>query len=263
MTARERPIGEDDLHAYVDNRLSPERRAAVELYLSDRPALAETVARDADLANRLRARLAAKAEEPIPARLRIANIAADVAVRTPPLKALLAIAALLLFLLGGSGGWLLREAMVPGPAVGAGEAAVTRDALSAHRIFVVEKAHPVEVAADQQAHLVQWLSRRVGSSLATPDLAAEGYTLVGGRLLPAGQQAAAQFMYADADGNRLTLYARIGGRSLPSGFQFTRDSEVATLSWGERDLALVVAAAHADRPKLLQVAEAVERQFKL
>ncbi len=46
-----------------------------------------------------------------------------------------------------------------------------------------EVRHPVEVTAAQQDHLVQWLSKRVGRPLKVPVLAAEGYELVGGRLL--------------------------------------------------------------------------------
>ena len=37
MTAVERPIGEDELHAYVDGFLGPERRLTVERYLADHP----------------------------------------------------------------------------------------------------------------------------------------------------------------------------------------------------------------------------------
>ena len=40
MTERESPIGEDDLHAYVDGRLQPERLAIVESYLKTNPEIA-------------------------------------------------------------------------------------------------------------------------------------------------------------------------------------------------------------------------------
>ena len=39
-----------------------------------------------------------------------------------------------------------------------------------------------------------WLSRRLGRQLTAPDLAAQGFDLIGGRLLPASTGPAAQLM---------------------------------------------------------------------
>jgi anti-sigma factor RsiW len=41
--------------------------------------------------------------------------------------------------------------------------AVFDDAIAAHRTFSVETRHPVEVGAYEEAHLVQWLSKRLGT----------------------------------------------------------------------------------------------------
>lgn len=76
----------------------------------------------------------------------------------------------------------------------------------AHAVYAVEQRHPVEVAAAEQAHLVQWLSKRLGRSLRAPVLTDEGYELMGGRLLPGNEGARAQFMYQGRDGQRLSLY---------------------------------------------------------
>lgn len=64
----------------------------------------------------------------------------------------------------------------------------------------------MEVAADQEAHLVAWLSKRLGTPLKVPRLDTLGFGLVGGRLLPGDQGPVAQFMYQDGQGQRLTLY---------------------------------------------------------
>jgi anti-sigma factor RsiW len=64
----------------------------------------------------------------------------------------------------------------------------------------------VEVGAAQQEHLVQWLSKRLGRTIRVPDLSAQGYDLVGGRLLPGQDGARAQFMYQKPGGVRVTLY---------------------------------------------------------
>jgi len=98
-----------------------------------------------------------------------------------------------------------------------------RDAAIAHAVYQVERRHPVEVAASEQDHLMQWLSKRLGQPLRAPDLQAEGYRLMGGRLLPAGEivsghtLARAQLMYENAQGQRLTLYIAVDGS--PAGRQ--------------------------------------------
>ena len=43
-------------------------------------------------------------------------------------------------------------------------------ALVAYAVYAPEVRHPVEVAATQQEHLVQWLSKRLGRPLKVPDL---------------------------------------------------------------------------------------------
>ena len=45
----------------------------------------------------------------------------------------------------------------------------TTDALDAYKLYAVEVRHPVEVPGDQRAHLVEWLSKRLGyASCARP-----------------------------------------------------------------------------------------------
>ena len=70
----DRPVGEDDLQALIDDRLPPDRAVTVERALESNPALAATAEADRRLRAELRNRLAFKAAEPIPARLRIAHV---------------------------------------------------------------------------------------------------------------------------------------------------------------------------------------------
>ncbi|MGI4813250.1 MAG: anti-sigma factor family protein [Janthinobacterium lividum] len=76
----------------------------------------------------------------------------------------------------------------------------------AYAVYAPERRHPVEVAADQRDHLTTWLSNRLDRPLTIPSLSAYGFTLVGGRLLPGEAGPAAQLMYQDAAGQRVTLY---------------------------------------------------------
>lgn len=145
----------------------------------------------------------------------------------------------------------------------------------AHAVYAPEQKHPVEVDASQQQHLVQWLSKRLGRPLKLPDLQAKGYDLVGGRLLPGDTGARAQFMYQDAQGQRLTLYlgalptapAQAPGAGQPAaapaplaGFSFSQEGPVPSFYWVESDFGY---ALQADLPRqaLLDLALAVYKQL--
>jgi anti-sigma factor RsiW len=52
------PIGEDDLQAFIDNRLTGARREQVEAYLAENPEVAERVALDRRYRDSLRTMLA-------------------------------------------------------------------------------------------------------------------------------------------------------------------------------------------------------------
>ena len=256
----ERPIGEDDLQTFVDGRLPPARLEAVKAYLADHPATAEQVGHEIEQREALRARLAFKAQEPIPSRLRIANLAT--ARRRSSLFRPAAFAAALAWLaIGGSLGawggiWWASRARMQAEVV-----SVADNAIAAHRIYVSERLHPVEVPADQEAHLVQWLSRRVGKPLMAPNLNAKGYRLIGGRLLPDSGAAAALFMYENAAGNRLTLYARSGGNEEETSFRFEEQDGISACSWIDKGLSYVV-TVKADRNQLLPIAEEIYKQLE-
>lgn len=258
MTMPGAPVGDDDLAALVDGRLTPERRAAVEAWLAEHPDAAARVEADRSQRDDLRARLAFKVEEPIPSRLRIANIRA--ARRARSLSQLRAVAAAVaLVALGGAGGWVAKDVAGTGQGASSSPVAFVSDAVGAYRTFVVEVAHPVEVRAGDEAHLVTWLSKRIGKPLKAPDLTGFGFRLMGGRVLPAGAGAAAMLMYDDDAGTRLTVYVR-ADKGAETAFQFMREGEVGTFTWLDRGFGFAV-SAKADRDRLLPIAEAVYKDL--
>jgi anti-sigma factor RsiW len=255
MTTSDGPIVEADLQAYVDGRLPETRRALVEAYLAQNPEVRERVGLDIRQRNALRGQLEGMANEPVPPRLWLANIQATR--RATMMRRLRAVAAgLLLFFVGAGTGWYAahHETLAP-PAT----SSVAQNANAAYRTYVVEVAHPVEVDSAQEAHLLQWLSRRLGKPLAAPDLSPFGFKLMGGRLLPGNGSAAAQLMYDDASGKRLTLYVRATEGS-ETAFRFQRDSEAATFAWIDQGFGFAVTAP-VPREELLPIAEAVYRRF--
>lgn len=121
-------------------------------------------------------------------------------VARPGLRWRAVVAGVVLFAAGLSSGWLLRPTPEPQGID------LARTALAAHLTYAVEVAHPVEVAASDRDHLVRWLSKRLGQDIHAPDLDAQGFRLLGGRLLPGDPHPAALFMYENDVGQRLTLY---------------------------------------------------------
>lgn len=255
------PIGEDDLQAYIDDRLPTDRRALVEAVLAEQPDLRARVERERRQRDALARALHGKMREPIPARLRPANIRAARRARMAG-RLRTAAAAVLLLAIGGVGGWGLGRQSVPAPMPGGvvTASAVSRDALAAYRTYVVEVAHPVEVGADNEKHLMAWLSKRLGRPLAAPDLTRFGYALMGGRLLPAGAGAAAQLMYQTTGGERLTLYVQASGGE-ETAFRFFQDRGASTLAWLDRGFGFAVTAP-IGRDALLPIAEAVYHGFE-
>lgn len=138
---------------------------------------------------------------------------------------------------------------------------LARVAAVAHAVYSPEVRHPVEVGADQETHLVRWLSKRLGSNLKIPHLAAQGYALVGGRLLPGERGPAAQFMYQDSKGQRLTLYVRVSSEARgQTAFRFAQENGVGVFYWLDGRLGYAL-SGETDRGELLRVADAVYQQL--
>ena len=160
--------------------------------------------------------------------------------------------------LGGAAGWALRGADHAGQSY---SMALAERAAVAHAVYTPEVRHPVEVGADQETHLVQWLSKRLGTPLRVPHLGALGYELVGGRLLPGAKGPAAQFMYQNAAGQRLTLYVRSNaGDNRETAFKYAREGTVSVFYWLDGPLGYAL-SGEMDRAALLRVADAVYRQL--
>ncbi len=250
MTEPNMPVTEDELHAYVDNALPAERRGDVEAWLKTHPGDAERVRSWRAMADLLHARYDSVLDEAVPKRLEI-----DELEQRPRRWIYGAIAATLVaFVAGGSAGWVARGATAAPSAF----QNFTVDALDAHRLYVVEVRHPVEVAGSERAHLQQWLSKRVGYEIKAPELDASGLKLVGGRLLPGPEAPAAFFMYESPSGERYTLYTSRAATGTTQMRYASQDKDGA-MFWAEKGVGYVVSGP-TDRDRLNQVARLVYDQ---
>lgn len=259
MTKEGPMIKEEDLLAYVDGALDPERREAVQAYLDATPEAAARVKADLAAAQALRAALGGVMMEPTPERLRATargerrtgwGLGAGEWRRMA--------AAVALLLVGSGAGWTAKDALSPAqsPAIFDPAPAVARRAMAAHALFAVEMRHPVEVrasGAQDEAHLVSWLSKRLGRPISAPDLTGLGFSLIGGRLLPDEERAAAQFMYEDESGRRITLYAARMRNDGLAAFRFERAEGLESFFWRDDRLAYAV-VGEIGRPALRKVA---------
>lgn len=147
------------------------------------------------------------------------------------------VAATIAALAVGTGtGWFARDLTTPGAA----SQTLAANAMRAHDTYVVEVAHPVEVAASDAEHLNAWMSKRLGHETRPPDFAATGFTLMGGRIVPSDQGAAALYMYEDAEGQRITLYIAPHGASSTTAFQFAEEGATHSFYWMDHDLSYAV-----------------------
>lgn len=253
MTEPNMPVTEDELHALVDNELPADRRAAVENWLETHPDDAARVAAWRAMGDAMHARYAAVADEAIPQRLQLDRLA------TRPRRWMIGAAAavLLAFAAGGGVGWFAHDASAAVASASDPVSIMREEAFAAHRLYIGEVRHPIEVRAEEN-HLLPWLSRRIGTTLRAPDLSKFDLKLLGGRLLPGVSAPAALLMYETATGERVTLYAT-PLKAQRTSFRYQEADKFASIHWVADNYGWVVSGP-ADKPRLKGIAMAAIEQ---
>ncbi|MGO4155874.1 anti-sigma factor family protein [Cupriavidus sp. YAF13] len=269
------PVNEADLHAYADGQLDPARRAEVEAYLAAHPEAGERVGGWRRQTEELHAAFDGVLNESVPLAAlppRLRGSRRDAA-RRPAGWGMALAGSLASLAVGGAIGWVAHDRA---DTLAAGAPSVerfAREALASHVVYAPEVRHPVEVAATDEAHLVAWLSKRLGAPLRVPDLRAQGFHLIGGRLGVAEGGPSAILMYEADDGTRLSLQLRHMARDTPdTGFRLERmapgpserpaaAARTMAFYWVDRDLGFALAGP-LERAPLLALAEAVYRQYQ-
>jgi anti-sigma factor RsiW len=275
MTTRQTSIDEDDFQAFVDGQLPPERCRAVMAFLAANP---EEAARMDDYRNLSEALHLAYDEvlyEPLPKRLRVEHYRGGSSfarrlqdwfgVGRHGLVARLAGVAVLLLASSG-GGWMLHSEVLKQDAE-TPAMSFARQAANAHLLYAPDLRHPVEFGADQQDSMLLWLSERMGEALHAPNLQTLGLKLVGGRLLPAASQPAAQLMYENADARRVTLYIRARWTTPVNGahdgtVSFASEDGFSMVYWIEGPFAYALIGTM-DREKLFSAAKLIQQQMSV
>jgi anti-sigma factor RsiW len=262
----------DALMAYADGQLDPARQAEVDRYLAYEAQLAETGERSpaalrpsvrAELAAlqaqnlALRETLAPLLDEPVPARL-LQHAASP---SRPWARA--AAVALWIGLGAAAGSFATRETQQDGAVVVApneGMQHFVHQAELAYAVYTSDARRPVEVR--EGSDLTTWLSRRLQRPIVAPDALPGGLVLMGGRLLPGMPgKPAAQLMYQDAQGRRVTVYLR--GMAKPTAetaFRIVTGKPASTFYWVDRQWGYAL-TGELPRAQLLEAARAFYQRY--
>jgi anti-sigma factor RsiW len=267
-------VNESDLHAYVDGLLPPARRAEIEAWLARHPEAALRVSQWRQQGDALHRALDPILTEAVPAQA----LPEALQRRATPARAgrrpWLAVAASVASLaVGGAAGWIGHAQM----SATAPMERFAQQALATHAVFAPDARHPIEVTADQEAHLVAWLSKRLGAPLRAPDLQPQGFRLIGGRLAVAEGGPSAVLMYEAADGTRITLQLRRMAAGAPdTTFRMERmpaktaqanplanpqAKKMMAFYWVDQTVGFAVTGP-LDQGRLLELAQAVYHQYQ-
>lgn len=251
-----RLITEEELHAYVDNRLEADRQPAILRYLQEHPDVAERVAAYRAQREALRAAFGGVAAEPIPARLDLQRLIQE---RLGRRRASWRIAAsiVLAFGVGGTGGWFLRDGLHPPTS---SLTLLTQEAVANHVVYTADRRRPTELGAEQRDDLARWVSNRLNHPVAPPDLTADGFRYMGGRLAATSDGPAGLFMYDDAQGVRVTVFVLPMGAVLGAPIQHVDFEHVDGCAWIDKGIGYTV-VGKLPPAELRRLAEQVRQQF--
>jgi len=240
-------IRDEEIHAYVDGELDAQRASEIERCVDDDATLAQSIQSIRTQNTRLHLAYDPVLAEQVPARLAAMQASGLPLRRFAALLAWMAVGVVI--------GWLVRDASTEPQ-----QFVLPRQAAVAHVAFTPEVRHPVEVTAAEEAHLVAWLSKRLGAKVRAPKLGVFGYELLGGRLLPESGRPGAQFMYQDAAGKRLTLYVSTDVNNRDTAFRHTTENGVQVFYWIDQHLGYAL-SGDLPRAEMLRVARSVYEQL--
>jgi anti-sigma factor RsiW len=254
-----RPVSEADLHAYADGFLDEADRKRVEDHLAENPEAARVMA-DWLIQNEGLKKAFAPYSISRPSDVELIAGPSAAAKSATPRRLAMAATAVLIFMLGGLAGHFAPMAFNRAPVLTAMDA-LPQEARNAYLIYASEVRHPVEVFADQEAHLAKWLGKRLDiADLKVPNLQLIGFKLVGGRLLPVADKPGAMFMFENDAGRRVTVLVGRNGENRTTSFRFASTGGVETFYWIDGDLGYAV-TGDIPRTLLQQIAEECYRQF--
>jgi anti-sigma factor RsiW len=254
------PLTDDDLHAYADGQLSPDRAAQVGDTLGREPALAARVSDIRHQSTKLRDVFDPWLGEALPREL--------VDAAKPPRSwrfsrahrtwLVPAVAAAAWLFIGIGLGWQFRSEMLQQAGT---PVTFPRQAALTHALYAGDANRPVEIWANEEERMVRWLSKRLSFPLHAPNLNEVGFALVGGRLVAGNEKPGALFMYESADKQRISLLVRKDGEpTRETAFRYALENGVGVFYWIDDECGYAL-SGNLDRAQLLSLARVVYGQL--
>jgi anti-sigma factor RsiW len=272
---RKTPI-ETRLAAYADGEISREEKAAVEELLSkdaDARRIYETLRHGSDIGRKAFDEIL---KEPVPLALVRSIKSAQPpkpreARRTRPSLKLAPngrqalAAALILFAVGCGIGYLFGTQ--PGASRLAQQPAQAQsrlwpdDIATAHRIYLRQQSHIVEVQATQIDEIQKWLNASVGVKFNLPDLASEGLIFQGARLVVAAGKPTGQLVYKTVDGEIIAVcFVKDDTATGNADFNEVIKDDIGIVSWHRGGIGYAVVGVSSD-PLLDDIANRVSTEI--
>lgn len=264
-------VSDSELNALVDDELDPARQAEVEAWLADNPEAAQRVARYRAQNAGLHALYDDILNEDLPA-----STAALLEVRRAGVPAWAAMAAAIaLFVVGAAGGWIVRGEAVPDASAQFAAASTPAPAATPpiDTQVLMQRASMAHVVSHQDelrtpaaggpAAMADYIADRMGKQVRVPSLDSFGYKMLGGRVLPDTDGPAAQFVFADENGQKVSLYVR-SEQANGVDITYALADDLSMFYWNDSDRSYALVTRIDDdtgREALLTAAKAVHRQL--
>jgi anti-sigma factor RsiW len=258
MNETNRTVAEADLHAYADGQMPDADRARVEAWLQENPDDASKVAQWQAQNTEIRS-LFDGYKKTRDSDVQLVKPAAPVSFLWAKRSTIAA--AVIVFALGALSGHYGPSLFERPELQLASSETLPKQAQNAFLVYASEVRHPVEVFANDEAHLAAWLGKRLAiPNLKVPDLQTLDFQLIGGRLLPVDGKPGAMFMYENQGGKRLTVLVGRNENNRTTSFRFASADKVETFYWIDGELGYAV-TGEISRDMLRQVAEECYKQF--
>jgi anti-sigma factor RsiW len=234
------PVLDEDLHAYVDRQLAPDRRPAVERYLRDHAEPARRVGSYIAQRDALRAALAGPTNEPAPSWLDPHLLQRH---RLSERRNIwrMAAAVLLTIGIGGTIDWMVDGGVIYNQFDQRRADVFGQQAATAYLALVQTNPQPLPVVSlDGMSASV---SKALGVAVRFHDTAAAGFALLGGWVMPGSKGQAVQLAFRDTKDNKLiTFYleGRPGAKETP--FRRVVGARAPTVAWEDDDLACAISS---------------------
>ena len=118
-------------------------------------------------------------------------------------------------------------------------------AAETHQTFLTDLNRPVELTASEGPRLLRWLQHSLNVPIKIPDLQRQGWTLIGGRIVP-GQYGPAAFVVYGTGADRLGLYVAHTPKLQAEGIGTVEVGPMQTSvsTWGDGTFGYALTTSH-------------------